>query len=313
MPSLKNVKNFFRISIALLLLVVCIGSIYAADDSQITLNENGEASDFELDEEFDVLSDDDIDDDLDDEGDGDLDDNLDEEDDDDDSEDEFDDDEDDDSEDEFDDDEDLDDELDDDEDYDYNYTDFDYLKQKIIYYLDKYGNCSSDDWTESDDFLNEYQMYLLNPDNYTLDENAEGYKTYLKIYESITSTFGDYNLTENETAYLKFMVIFFLNHYGNVSANYTWNESESFENFTMPCMVLGAACDALAQGTATSPLYANTFIKLYDAVNDLITNSTDVNNTSAADNQMPVAAENSWDFGIAFLVVMLLIVVLVII
>ena len=301
---MKNVEHLFKISIALLLLLVCIGSIYAADDSQIVLNEDSDASVFEVDEDLDDMSDDEN---LDDEGGDDTDDDEDLDD-----EDDSDDDLDDDLDDEDDSDDDLDDDLDD-EDYDYDYSDFDYLKLKIIHYLDNYGNCSVYDWTESEDFLNEYQIYLLNPDNYVLNESAEGYKTYLKIYESITSTFGDYNLTENETAYLKFMVIFFLNHYGNVSANYTWNESEGFDNFTIPCMVLSGAWDAFAQGKATSPLYANTFIELYDSFNDLITNSTDINHTAAADNPIAVAPENSWDFGIVILVVVLLIVILVMI
>ena len=96
----------------------------------------------------------------------------------------------------------------------------------------KYGNNSDLKWIETDDFYNEYQIYLDNPSNYTFNESAEGYETYLKIFDSITSTFCDYNLTENQTDYLKFMIIYYLNHFGNVSANYTWNESDDFRNFT---------------------------------------------------------------------------------
>lgn len=270
---MKYIKNIFKISIILLLLLVCVASINAADDSQITLSDDLD-DDFELDEDLD----DDLDEDDDEGPDDDLDDDW--------------------------EDEDLDDEdLDDINESDYTYTDFDYLKLKITYYLDRYGNCSSHNWTESEEFVSEYQIYLADPSNYTLNESSEGYETYLKIFDSITSTFNDYNLTENETAYLKFMVIFYLNHYGNVSANYTWNESESFSNFTLPFDIL-----ASATGLAIAPMPAghdyNRYLNPFNPIYSPLTNSTDINQTST-DNQLIFDAENSWDFNIFMLILVL--------
>ena len=117
-----------------------------------------------------------------------------------------------------------------DEDFEWNMSDFDLLTSSITFYLDRYGN-ATENWTSSQEFSDEYQIYLSNPSNYVLNNESNGYETYLKIYDSITSTFDIYNLTENQTDYLKFMIIFYLNHYGNVSENYTWNESDEFFNF----------------------------------------------------------------------------------
>ena len=308
---MRHIKNIFKISIVLLLLLVCLGSIYAADNSQVSLNDNSE-DDFDLDEfddeEIDESDDGDDDWDLDDDND---DDDLDDSDDD--------------SDDDFDDDEDLDDsddndddDLDDDIDFnesDYIYSDFDYLKFKITFYLDRYGNCSDHNWTESEEFLSEYQIYLLNPSNYTLNESSEGYETYLKIYDSITSTFNDYNLTENETDYLKFMVIFYLNHYGNVSANYTWNESESFANFTPPIYLLGALWDIAMGNASSSGIYD--YFHLNNVKSLILSNITDTNSTSNVNatgiNSMDVHNEESWwnYLIIGVLVVIMLMLVLI--
>lgn len=308
---MKHIKNILKISILLLLLLVCVGSIYAADNNQTVLSSLND-DDFDLDEYLDDDSDwdDTLDEDLEDDDvddDSDWDDSLDEDLDDGDDLDE-------------DDDLDLDDgDLDeDDEDYnesDYNFTDFDYLKLKITYYLDKYGNYSTHNWTESEEFINEYQIYILNTTAYKLNESAEGYETYLKIFESVTSTFGEYNLTENETEYLKFMVIFYLNHYGNVSANYTWNESDDFNNFTfwfdMCSLVLGSS-SMIKPISADLTNYAfenlnNPFITIY-------TNSTDMNITSNndSDNIIPSQESTSWD-NVIILILVLIFMVFVII
>ena len=289
---MKYINGIFKISIALLLLLVFIGSVCAADDNGTVLSEYDDAEDFELDEDFD----DDLDEDEDPDDDWEDDDNPDD--------DEDDDLDDDDSYDDFDDDE-------DDIEDDYQYTDFDFLKTKITYYLDRYGNCSDHNWTESDEFLNEYQIYLANPENYTLNESAEGYQTYLKIFDSVTSTFGDYNLTENETHYLKFMVIFFLNHYGNVSANYTWNDSDNFENFTIPFVFLCKSMDGIVLGSASDYDYGNSYLKSYAPFNALITNSTDVNQTST-ENQTSFEVPDSVDFNIFLLALVILLVILII-
>lgn len=273
------VKNIFKISIVLLLLLVCLGSVYAADDVNASLTESHE-DDFDLDEDLDDFDDEDSD-----EGDDDLDDES---------------------------DDDLDDDIDV-NDSDYTYSDFDYLKFKITYYLDRYGNCSSHNWTESDEFLNEYQEYLINPSNYTLNESSEGYQTYLKIFDSITSTFKDYNLTENETGYLKFMVIFYLNNYGNVSANYTWNESESFANYTPPWYLLGDVLKAMAMGKASAITY---YFKLnnfkYHSLNNITdTNSTSIVNATAIDSM--VHNEESWWNYIIIIVLVVIMLALVLI
>ena len=282
---MKYIKNLFKISIVFLFLIVCLGSIYASDNSQTDLNDVSD-DDFDLvevdddfeDEELNADSQDDSDDDSDEDWDDDLDDEA------------------------------ITDDVEDNE-SDYTYSDFDHLKVKITYYLDRYGNCSEHNWTESEEFLNEYQIYLINPSNYTLNESSEGYQTYLKIYDSITSTFGDYNLTQNETAYLKFMVIFYLNHYGNVSANYTWNESESFANYTLPSYLLGAIFKLIAGGNASDIDYyrysnwISPFILSLD-------NSTDINNATAINNQASAEVPDSWDFNLIILLIVVCIIVL---
>lgn len=289
--------------------MVCVGSIYAADNGHADGAVAFEDDDFDLD---DSDWDDDLDDDDDDfEDEDDWDDDLDDEDDDFEDDDEGfedDDDEDDDSE-----DEDEDDDIDDLEE-DYNYSDFDYLKLKITLYLDKYGNCSEYNWTESEEFLTEYQVYLLNTTEYKLNESAEGYRTYLKIFDSITSTFEDYNLTENETGYLKFMVMFYLNRYGNVSANYTWNESESFANFTiLDYDVLSALlAGTVGKASFSEPVKYLELFKEYNPIYMPLTNSTDVNQTST-DNLTGVHVENMFEGNIFILVLMIIMVILVII
>lgn len=278
-----------------MLLLVCLGSIYAADNSQVSLNDNSE-DDFDLDEfddeEIDESDDGDDDWDLDDDND---DDDLD------DSDDDLDDD--------FDDYEDLDDDIDFNE-SDYIYSDFDYLKFKITFYLDRYGNCSDHNWTESEEFLSEYQIYLLNPSNYTLNESSEGYETYLKIYDSVTVTFKDYNLTENETGYLKFMVIFYLNHYGNVSSNHTWNESESFANYTPPLYLLGAIFKDVAMELTSQESAFNVHSSYYSIYSPL-SNSTDVNQT-VTDNLVNDVPHDSQDYNI-FVVLVLVIILMILI
>ena len=237
---MKILDDILKISIILMIVLIAVGSAYAADDSPSELNDDS-GDDFELDDSNDDLEDDENQDD-DDDSDNDLEDDE-----------------------NLDDDDDSDEDLDDDESDD-NYSDFDYLEYKIMAYLERYGNCTDDDWTESEEFLNEYQTYLADPSNYVLNESAEGYKTYLKIFDSITSTFGNYNLTDNETAYLKFMIIYYLNHYGNVSADSEWNESESFENFTLPKFFATALPDiakVLQASHSTPGIYSDSYDPFY--------------------------------------------------
>jgi hypothetical protein len=286
----------------LLLLVVCIGSVCAAEDIQPDLDDgSGGDSVLKLDEGMDEIDNENMDDDLEDSYYG-SDDELDDEiltsdDDDEDYED-------------YDDDEDEDD--DGGESY-YGLSDFEFLKLKITYYLDRYGNYSSHNWTESAEFKAEYNIYLSNPSNYTLNESMEGHNTYLKIYDSITSTFKYYNLTENETSYLKFMVIFYLNHYGNVSANYTWNESESFANFTLPFYYLkGAFFDsALLSAREGHGTHFGHHYSYYNPFYSPISNSTDGNVTSNA-NQTSFEAPGSWDWNIVMLIFLIVLMVVIV-
>lgn len=209
---MKYINNILKITIILLIIFLTATSISASqhtdldngvnDDSGIVKISSEDDDDWDMDDE-DIDEDEDDDWDMDDED--------------------------------IDEDEDDDDwDIDDDEDFEYdneNITDFQILSIDIPYYLENYGNNTSN-WTNTQEFQTQYQTYLKNPENYTLNPNLEGYETYQKIYDSITSTFAKYNLTQNQTEYFSFMIIYYLNNYGNVSANYTWNESESFENAT---------------------------------------------------------------------------------
>ncbi|MBR4447145.1 hypothetical protein [Methanobrevibacter sp.] len=305
---MKYFKNFFKISIILLLLIITVGSVYAADNTDSSLNDNQD-DDFELNEDMeegpgddDPDEDDNPDEDEEGDDDPDEDDNPDE-----DEEGGDDSDEDEEGGDDSDEDDDSDDEEDDDsedDEDDSEYNDFEFLEYKILAYLEKYGNCTDENWTESEDFLNEYQIYLSNPSDYTLNESAEGYKTYLKIYDSIVSTFGDYNLTENETAYLKFLIIYYLNHYGNVSANYTWNESDDFSNFTLWDYLSAYYKGCASAGAPAINGEYDGFRNLNDLVYPILANSFDLNKTAQDKNVSNMAnvdvPDNGswWSYGI---------------
>ena len=276
--------------------MVAVGAVSAADNSDSTISDSPD--DFELDEDLDDDPDDGEDDEFED----------DDPDDEDDEDDEF-------EDDDEDDEEEDDDPEDDDLDEDFNESDYDYLEMRILQYLEKYGNVTDENWTESQDFLNEYQVYLNDPSNYTLNETLEGYQTYVKIFDSITSTFGDYNITENETAYLKFMIIYYLNHFGNVSANYTWNESEGFEYF-IPKLYY---CTAFAMGSASADEFSaigfyDSFKSLNDIATPMLGNSTDTNaNATVNVTSVDASGDNgSWWDNILILILIFVLVVLVI-
>lgn len=280
-------KSFFKISIIIILLIITVGSIYAADNADSTLDINPD-DDFGLNEDMDDESDEDFDD-----------------------EDDSDDDEDDSDDDDFDDeddsgDDDLDDEDDlDDDDFNDSVDDFEFLEFRIMAYLEKYGNCTDENWTESADFLNEYQIYLSNPSSYTLNESAEGYETYLKIYNSTVSTFGDYNLTENETAYLKFLIIYYLNHYGNVSANYTWNESDEFSNFPL-IKFLSAGFSGYAPESMTAIGESfNGFNSPNEPFPLTLAAASDLNKTAEGSNATYVANEDSSSWWATIIIIFL--------
>ena len=275
---MKYFKNIFKIAIILILLMVAVGAVSAADNSDSTIIDSPD--DFELDEDLDDDSGEDSEDD------------------------------------ENSDDDEEDEEGSEDDDFDdsdSDYSDYDYLEMKILLYLEKYGNVTDENWTESQDFLDEYQVYLNDPSKYTLNETLEGYQTYVKIFDSITSTFGDYNITENETAYLKFLIIYYLNHFGNVSANYTWNESESFENFTPEIYY----CTAFAMGCASahefSPIgFYDSFKSLNDIASPILGNSTDTNATANVTSVDAPGDNSSWWDNILILILIAALIVLVI-
>ena len=252
-------KSFFKISIILILLIITVGSIYAADNADSTLNDYLD-DDFGLNEYVDDNPDDD--DDFEDEDDSD------------------------------------DDDLDDNEDYnESDVDDFEFLEFNVRAYLDRFGNCTDENWTESEDFLNEYQIYLSDPSNYTLNQSAEGYETYLKIYNSTVSTFGDYNLTENETAYLKFLIIYYLNHYGNVSANYTWNESDDFGRFHL--WEFSTALEkGFASGCMSAPEESYNVVKNMDNMfSPILVTSSDLNRTEEGSNATEMPNSDTKDNG----------------
>ena len=282
---MKYFKNIFKIAIILILLMVAVGAVSAADNSDSTISDSPD--DFKLNEDLDDGPNDDPD-----EGDDDSEDEFEEDDEGDDG---------------------SDDEDDEDDDFNDSYSDYDFLEMKILLYLEKYGNVTDENWTESQDFLDEYQVYLNDPSKYTLNETLEGYQTYVKIFDSITSTFGDYNITENETEYLKFLIIYYLNHFGNVSANYTWNESESFENFTPEIYY----CTAFARGCASahefSPIgFYDSFKSLNDIASPILGNSTDTNATANVTSVDAPGDHGSWWDNILILILIVALVVLVI-
>ncbi len=302
---MKYFKNIFKIAIILILLMVAVGAVSAADNSDSTISDSPD--DFKLNEDLDDGPNDDPD-----EGDDNSEDEFEEDDEGDDGSDDEDD-EDDEDDDEFEDDDSEDDEDDEDDDFNDSYSDYDFLEMKILLYLEKYGNVTDENWTESQDFLDEYQVYLNDPSKYTLNETLEGYQTYVKIFDSITSTFGDYNITENETAYLKFLIIYYLNHFGNVSANYTWNESESFENFTPEIYY----CTAFAMGCASahefSPIgFYDSFKNLNDIASPILGNSTDTNATANVTSVDAPGDNSSWWDNILILILIAALIVLVI-
>ena len=285
--------------------MVAVGAVSAADNSDSTISDSPD--DFKLNEDLDDGPNDDPD-----EGDDNSEDEFEEDDEGDDGSDDEDD-EDDEDDDEFEDDDSEDDEDDEDDDFNDSYSDYDFLEMKILLYLEKYGNVTDENWTESQDFLDEYQVYLNDPSKYTLNETLEGYQTYVKIFDSITSTFGDYNITENETAYLKFLIIYYLNHFGNVSANYTWNESESFENFTPEIYY----CTAFAMGCASahefSPIgFYDSFKNLNDIASPILGNSTDTNATANVTSVDAPGDNSSWWDNILILILIAALIVLVI-
>ena len=281
-----KISNILKISIISVLLILCIGSIYAADNSSFNSLDSQNfisISDFD---EIDIDAD--LDDDSDDWGYYDDSDNDNDDSDDWDDYDDYDD-----SDNDDDDSDDSDDYWDDWDDWDENWTlsDFDdyydafynywkgyafldgkydngikpyeHLKFKVISYLARFGN-PDENWTESEEFLNEYQLYLENPGNCALNESDENYDLYLKIYDSIVSTFGEYNLTQNETAYLNFLSIFYLNHYANCT-NETWDDIGNFTDYyplyfmSKSFMCFGSATsdsnDVSASGSSASSIY----------------------------------------------------------
>ena len=63
---------------------------------------------------------------------------------------------------------------------------------------------------------------------------------------SIVSTFDEGNLTDNETGYLKFLIMYYLNNYGNCT-NVTWEEYLEFYK----CTALGCGCSVFGAISAS--------------------------------------------------------------
>ena len=201
---------------------------------------------------------------------------------------------------------------------------FDYLEFKIISYLNKFGN-SDENWTESDEFLAEYKLYLDNSSNYALNESNECYELYLKIYDSIVSTFGEYNLTQNETDYLSFLIIFYLNHYGNCS-DIAWNESCKFSTCCPPyyltmshpiVLASGSAPDDHVDGYGGSGSYnpgSNGNVVYSNILSNILNNSTDSNSTQLNNSTITVAPKSNngiYDFLMVLFVIVMMVLVII--
>ena len=205
--------------------------------------------------------------------------------------------------------------------------DFDFYKTEIISYLNMFGNCSDENWTESDEFKGIYQSYLKDNTTYTLNESNEDYDTCLKIYNSIVSTFDEGNLTDNETGYLKFLIMYYLNNYGNCT-NVTWEEYLEFYKCTAlgcGCSVFGAisasgsAPDAMAgdvQGNSYG-IGINQYRNFYLSDDVLLANLGDavVSNSTSTDNVTGIVphSANSWFDNLVMLFVALLFVLSIVI
>ena len=201
---------------------------------------------------------------------------------------------------------------------------FDYLEFKIISYLNKFGN-SDENWTESDEFLAEYKLYLDNSSNYALNESNECYELYLKIYDSIVSTFGEYNLTQNETDYLSFLIIFYLNHYGNCS-DIAWNESCKFSTCCPPYYLTMSHPIVLASGSApddhvdgyggSGPYNPGSYgnVVYSNILSNILNNSTDSNSTQLNNSTITVAPKSTngiYDFLMVLFVIVMMVLVII--
>ena len=185
---------------------------------------------------------------------------------------------------------------------------FESFKVDILTYLDRFGNSSDANWTESDEFNEIYQLYLKDNSSYCINQSNENYDTYMKIYDSIVSTFGYGNLTDNETEYLKVLIMYYLNNYGNC-INDTWNETSGYGHWFAKSLYLGAvyfdlatdcAPDAMADhvpgsdhGSAANQYMnfnLNDFALLASSDNAVASNSTSTDNMTFIEPQTP----HSW-------------------
>lgn len=187
-----------------------------------------------------------------------------------------------------------------------NCNDFNHLNLRILIYLEKFGNCSDENWTQSEDFISKYQAYLVDNTSYELDKNNENYETYLKIYNSIVSTF-DGNLTDNETAYLKFLIMYYFNNYGNCS-NYTWNESDEFSQFYPSYLVTALFDTSSISAHAGNNQYTNFNNQMLVPFVGVESNSTSNNNVTSLNQQ-----NNSIDSNLFVLLFVILMLILMII
>jgi predicted GNAT superfamily acetyltransferase len=117
------------------------------------------------------------------------------------------------------------------------------------------------------------------------------------------------------------MIIYYLNHYGNVSANYTWNESESFENFTLLDFCVTELLDT-AKGLATSlpkhGLNSDSYGPFHALFYDSLINSKNVNLTAdtshaAVGNSTVGETQDPNDIFIFMLILILALAVLILI
>ena len=106
-----------------------------------------------------------------------------------------------------------------------------------------------------------------------------------------------------------------MNTYGNVSANYTWDENQSFAKYNPFWNIDACVLRGFASGNATCPSgNYDYFENLNNAFNPILGNATDTNSTSYGDsNNIPVPKEESGWLDVILLSLVVILVVCIII
>ena len=103
------------------------------------------------------------------------------------------------------------------------------------------------------------------------------------------------------------MIIHYLNHYGNVSANYTFNESDEFYNYHMPLQYLALSLGGMFSCSASSN-GQNHYFNNNNNQFVFSSNSNETLNETALEN-IDVEFELSW-WGILILLILVILLVI---